>query len=154
MLYIKNNLDYAIGFRVKRGKREETFEFDCFRQYLDTGVVATTGVTEVREEDYNYLVTECKQFKKYIEKGYLSKTEKAGALAVADKMDELEKENNRLKAELEKAKKEVSAPVDNEEVKKLSDENITLKAELEALKKGGKKGKVKGKNSDTDTEGF
>lgn len=150
MLYIKNNLDYAVGFRVRRGRMEELIEFDCYRQYLDTGVIATTGVTEISEEDYNFLVENCKQFKQYVEKGYLSKTEKAGAVAVAEKIDELEAENNRLKAELEKVRKEASAPV--VDVDKLNEENLSLKEELEKLKKG--KNKAKGKSPAADTEGF
>ena len=38
MKYIKNNLGYAVSFKVE----EKTYEFDCERIYRDTGRIALT----------------------------------------------------------------------------------------------------------------
>lgn len=141
MKYVKNNLDYAVTFTVIKDSREKKYTFDCFRAYSDTGNVVTTGVTDISEDDYNFLYGTCKQFKQFIDKGFLSMTKESGALGVANKMNELEKENAKLRAELEAKTKEASTAT-NAEVKALEDENATLKAQLEAL--AGKKNKGKG----------
>ena len=149
MKYIKNNLDYAVAFTVTKDSREKKFVFDCFRQYSDTGNVVTTGVTDIEEVDYNFLYKECKQFKKFIDKGFLSMTNESGALGVANKMDALEKENAKLRAELEAKTKEASTAT-SEEMDAVKAENEDLKAQLEAL--AGKKGKGKGAKAEAKEE--
>lgn len=149
MKYIKNNLDYAVAFTVTKDSREKKFVFDCFRQYSDTGNVVTTGVTDIEEADYNFLYKECMQFKKFIDKGFLSITNESGALGVANKMDALEKENAKLRAELEAKTKEASTAT-SEEMDAVKAENESLKAQLEAL--AGKKGKGKGAETEAPEE--
>ena len=108
MKYIKNNLDYAVSFSVMDGTKERKFEFDCRRIYSDTGNVATTGVTAMEDADLDYLYKNCKQFKSFFDRGDLSKTSKEGANAVANKIDELTRENEKLKEQLAQKQKEAS----------------------------------------------
>lgn len=146
MIYVKNNLDYAVMFKAVKNGREVKFDFGCCRIYKDTGNIATTGVTPISEEDFKLLYETHKPFKNHIDKGYLEKTKTSGATSVANKMTALEKENEALKAQLAEKTKEASTAT-SEETKKLADENASLKAELEALKKGKK---IKGKSSETE----
>lgn len=151
MKYVKNNLDYAVAFTVVKDGREKKFVFDCYRAYIDTGNVVTTGVTDIEEADYNFLYENCKQFKQFIDKGFLSITKESGALGVANKMDALEKENAKLRAELEAKTKEASTAT-SEEMDAVKAENENLKAQLEAL--AGKKGKGKGAKPAEENDGF
>lgn len=151
MKYIKNNLDYAVTFSVTKDSREKKFVFDCFRQYSDTGNVVTTGVTDIAEEDYDFLYENCKQFKKFVDKGFLSITKESGALGMANKMDALEKENAKLRAELEAKTKEASTAVD-EEKKILEKENASLREQLELMGKSKGKGKKEEKAEEKATE--
>lgn len=150
MLYIKNNLKYAIAFKLNKGGKEKRFEFDCLRIFQDTGNIATTGVTPIADEDFDALYKNSKVFKDHMDKGYLEKTKEQGATTVANKMDSLEKENKVLKEQLAKKTKEASNAT-SEELEKTKEENATLKKQLEALKK-----EKKGKNKDKvdETEGF
>ena len=153
MKYIKNNLDYAISFEVKNETgRAKKFEFDCKRIYQDTGNIATTGVTAIEDEDFIFLMEKCPQFKKFFDESMLSKTSKEGANAVANKIDELTAENEKLKAQLEQKKKEANG----EELAKIKKENedkeatiSDLKAQLEALKKNKKSGKKSAETEET-----
>lgn len=164
MKYIKNNLDYAVSFSVMDGTKEKKFEFDCRRIYSDTGNVATTGVTAMEDADFDCLYKNCKQFKAFFDKGDLSKTSKEGANAVANKVDELTKENEKLKKQLAQKQKEASGEKTAEleaKNKKQADEISDLKKQLEALKKAKKGGKADDKGDETpaddkgdETEGF
>ena len=155
MKYIKNNLDYAVSFSVMDGTKERKFEFDCHRIYSDTGNVATTGVTAMEDADLDYLYKNCKQFKSFFDRGDLSKTSKEGANAVANKVDELTRENKKLKEQLAQKQKEASGEKtaeleakNKEQANKISD----LKKQLEALKKEKKVDKADDKAD--ETEGF
>ena len=155
MKYIKNNLDYAVSFSVMDGTKERKFEFDCRRIYSDTGNVATTGVTAMEDADFDYLYKNCKQFKAFFDRGDLSKTSKEGANAVANKVDELTRENKKLKEQLAQKQKEASGEKTaeleakyKEQANKISD----LKKQLEALKKEKKDDKADDKAD--ETEGF
>lgn len=150
MIYVKNNMKYAVMFKAVKNNREVKFEFDCQRIYKDTGNIATTGVTPISEEDYKLLYETVKPFKNHIDKGYLEKTKTSGATSVANKMTALEKENETLKKQLEEKTKEASTAT-SEENKKLADENASLKAQLEALKKE-KETKKKGSSKPAETE--
>lgn len=153
MLYIKNNVKYPLAFNIVKNGKEEKIVFDCLRIFQDTGNIATTGVTPISEEDFDELY-KVKVFKDHIDKGLLVKTKKAGATAVADKMDSLEKENKVLKEQLAKKTKEASTAT-NDELEKTKEENATLKKQLEALKKEKKKeNKDKDKDKVDETEGF
>lgn len=153
MKYIKNTLGYAVSFKLNQGGKEKKFIFDCFRIYTDTGNVATTGITPIADEDYALLLKENVPFKKFVESGVLVNSKKSEANSVAGKIDDLTKENEALKNELEKAKKSLGTG-ETEETKKLKEENkakddeiADLKAKLEAM---SKKGKQSGKTATSD----
>lgn len=155
MKYIKNNLDYAVSFSVMDGTKEKRFEFDCRRIYSDTGNVATTGVTAMEDAEFDYLYKNCKQFKAFFDNGDLSKTSKEGANAVANKVDELTRENEKLKEQLAQKQKEASGEKTAEleaKNKEQANEISDLKKQLEALKKAKKGNKAEDKAD--ETEGF
>lgn len=155
MKYIKNNLDYAVSFSVMDGAKERKFEFDCRRIYSDTGNVATTGITAMEDADFDYLYKNCRQFKAFFDRGDLSKTSKEGANAVANKVDELTRENEKLKEQLAQKQKEASGEKTAEleaKNKKQANEISDLKKQLEALKKAKKGDKADDKAD--ETEGF
>ena len=155
MKYIKNNLDYAVSFSVMDGTKEKKFEFDCRRIYSDTGNVATTGVTAMEDADFDYLYKNCKQFKAFFDRGDLSKTSKEGANAVANKVDELTRENEKLKEQLAQKQKEASGEKTAEleaKNKEQANEISSIKKQLEALKKAKKDDKADDKAD--ETEGF
>ena len=155
MKYIKNNLDYAVSFSVMDGTKEKKFEFDCRRIYSDTGNIATTGVTAMEDADFDYLYKNCKQFKAFFDRGDLSKTSKEGANAVANKVDELTRENEKLKEQLAQKQKEASGEKTAEleaKNKEQANEISDLKKQLEALKKAKKVDKADDKAD--ETEGF
>ena len=137
MTYVKNNSKYALSFKVEKDGKETRFSFDCKRIYQDTGNIATTGVTPIDENDYDFLYKNCKQFQKHVDSGELEKTKESGATTVANKMDSLEKENKILKQQLAEKTKEASTAT-SEELDSVKAENESLKAQLEALKKGKK----------------
>lgn len=138
MLYIKNNLKYAVAFKLNKDGKEKRFEFDCLRIFQDTGNIATTGVTPISEEDFDELYKNSKVFKDHIDKGYIEKTKEQGATTVANKMDSLEKENAVLRKQLEAKTKEASTAT-SEELEETKKENESLKKQLEALKKDKEK---------------
>lgn len=138
MLYIKNNLKYAVAFKLNKDGKEKRFEFDCLRIFQDTGNIATTGVTPISEEDFDALYKNSKVFKDHIDKGYIEKTKEQGATTVANKMDSLEKENAVLRKQLEAKTKEASTAT-SEELEETKKENESLKKQLEALKKDKEK---------------
>ena len=155
MKYIKSNLDYAVSFSVMDGTKEKKFEFDCRRIYSDTGNVATTGVTAMEDADFDYLYKNCKQFKAFFDRGDLSKTSKEGGNAVANKVDELTRENEKLKEQLAQKQKEASGEKTAEleaKNKKQANEISSLKKQLEALKKA--KADDKADDKADETEGF
>lgn len=134
MIYVKNNMRFAVMFKVEKNGREQRFELDCLRHYRDTGNIATTGVTPMSEEDFDFLYENSKQFKSHIDGGLLVKTKESGVTTQAQKMDSLEAENKLLKKQLAEKTKEASTAT-NEEVEAKDKEIASLKAELEALKK-------------------
>ena len=54
MLYIKNNVKYPLVFKITKNGKEEKIVFDCLRIFQDTGNIATTGVTPISEEDFDF----------------------------------------------------------------------------------------------------
>ena len=146
MKYIQNTGRYAIAFPITKNNREVKLELDKRRIYMDTGNIATTGITPVDEED----LKELKKIKRF------NSMVKAGDLTILDEEDvrtpeetkvaKLEEENKKLQEQLKKAEKADVKKVE-EEKKALADENASLKAQLEALTKRDNTPAV-------DTEGF
>ena len=158
MKYILNTGRYAIAFIIQKNKKEFRLELDKRRLYLDTGNVASTGITSVTEED---LIELKKQvfFNELVEKGSLSILEEDEVKSPSEnKMKKLEEENQKLLEKLAKAEKADVKKVEQEN-QILADENATLKAKLEALTKAqtpvaDEEADKKADKEDTDTEGF
>ena len=141
---IKNTGRYALAFTIHKNSKDVAVEFDRCRLYLDTGNVATSGITEVSDEDFE-LLKKNKQFVKAMETETFSEVtaEELASLAAKDA------EIAALKAELGKkapTKKELK---EKDEALAAKDEEInTLKAQLEALSKG------KDEAAASETDGF
>lgn len=136
---IKNTGRYALAFTIHKNGKDVVIEFDRRRLYLDTGNVATSGITEVSDEDFE-LLKKNKQFVKALETETFSEVtaeELASTTVDSEALAAKDAEIAALKAELGKkapTKKELK---EKDEALAAKDEEInTLKAQLEALSKG------------------
>lgn len=148
---IKNTGRYALAFTINKNGKDVAIEFDRRRLYLDTGNVATSGITEVSDEDFE-LLKKNKQFVKALETETFSEVtaeELASTTVDSEVLAAKDAEIAALKAELDKkapAKKELK---EKDEALAAKDEEInTLKAQLEALSKG------KDEAAASETDGF
>ena len=148
---IKNTGRYALAFTIHKNGKDVSVEFDRRRLYLDTGNVATSGITEVSDEDFE-LLKKNKQFVKAMETETFSEVtaeELASTTADSEALAAKDAEIAALKAELGKkapTKKELK---EKDEALAAKDEEInTLKAQLEALSKG------KDEATASETDGF
>lgn len=148
---IKNTGRYALAFTIHKNGKDVVVEFDRRRLYLDTGNVATSGITEVSDEDFE-LLKKNKQFVKALETETFSEVtaeELASTTADSEALAAKDAEIAALKAELGKkapTKKELK---EKDEALAAKDEEInTLKAQLEALSKG------KDEATASETDGF
>ena len=148
---IKNTGRYALAFTIHKNGKDVVIEFDRRRLYLDTGNVATSGITEVSDEDFE-LLKKNKQFVKAMETETFSEVtaeELASTTADSEALAAKDAEIAALKAELGKkapTKKELK---EKDEALAAKDEEInTLKAQLEALSKG------KDEADASETDGF
>lgn len=158
MKYVSNTGRYGVAFEVTFNGRPMTVEFDRKRVFLDTGNIATSGITKVEDELYDVLLTN-KRFKKMIDEGELKLVEEKDLKGTSEELDVLKAENEALKAQLEKAGKEGNTTKADKETKKelkaKDDEIKSLKAQIEDLTKD----KVKLEEAPTEapkdeTEGF
>ena len=136
---IKNTGRYALAFTIHKNGKDVVIEFDRRRLYLDTGNVATSGITEVSDEDFE-LLKKNKQFVKAMETETFSEVtaeELASTTVDSEALAAKDAEIAALKEELGKkapTKKELK---EKDEALAAKDEEInTLKAQLEALSKG------------------
>lgn len=148
---IKNTGRYALAFTIHKNGKDVAVEFDRRRLYLDTGNVATSGITEVSDEDFE-LLKKNKQFVKALETDTFSEVTAEELVSTAADSEVLvakDAEIAALKAELAKkapTKKELK---EKDEALAAKDEEInTLKAQLEALSKG------KDEATASETDGF
>ena len=148
---IKNTGRYALAFTINKNGKDVVVEFDRRRLYLDTGNVATSGITEVSDEDFE-LLKKNKQFVKALETETFSEVtaeELASTSADSEALAAKDAEIAALKAELDKkapTKKELK---EKDEALAAKDEEInTLKAQLEALSKN------KDEAAASETDGF
>lgn len=148
---IKNTGRYALAFTINKNGKDVVVEFDRHRLYLDTGNVATSGITEVSDEDFE-LLKKNKQFVKALETETFSEVtaeELASTTADSEALAAKDAEMAALKAELDKkapTKKELK---EKDEALAAKDEEInTLKAQLEALSKD------KDEAAASETDGF
>ena len=148
---IKNTGRYALAFTIHKNGKDVVVEFDRRRLYLDTGNVATSGITEVSDEDFE-LLKKNKQFVKALETETFSEVtaeELASTAVDSEALAAKDAEIAALKAELGKkapTKKELK---EKDEALAAKDEEInTLKARLEALSKD------KDESAASETDGF
>ena len=144
---IKNTGRSALAFTINKNGKEVNIEFDKRRLYLDTGNIATTGITEVSDEDFE-LLKKNKEFVKALETDTFSEVtaEEVINTSVDTKViAEKDAEIATLKAELDKkapTKKELK---EKDEALAAKDKEINnLKAQLEALNKSKGKDDITG----------
>lgn len=133
MKYVKNNGRYAFAYTFAKGALTMKVTFDRQRIYMDTGNIATTGITPINDETLEAL-QENKAFVKAMKEGILELVDKPN-LSTEDEVAKLKAENEKL---LKKLNKDNSA----KEIEKLEAEKAQLekdkadmKAQLEALAK-------------------
>ena len=130
MKYIKNNGRYAVAFTIVKNNRDIKISFDRRRIYMDTGNIATSGITEIEDSD----LVELKKLDRFAKLLETKEFEEVDGVKASDtgNSDELVKAKD---AEIAKLKKhlEDKAPTKKELTEK-DNEIKTLKAELEALK--------------------
>ena len=149
MKYVANNGRYGVAFEVTFNNRPMKIEFDRKRVFLDTGNIATSGITTVEDELYNVLLTN-KRFKKMLDEGELKLVDEKALKGTSEELDVLKAENEALKVQLKEAEKKNSKPKEdketNKELKAKDAEIKSLKAQLEAL--------TKDKKVETNVDGF
>lgn len=149
MKYVANYGRYGVAFEVTFNNRPMKVEFDRKRVFLDTGNIATSGITTVEDELYNVLLTN-KRFKKMIDEGELKLVDEKALKGTSEELDVLKAENEALKSQLKEAEKKNSKPKEDKEINKelkAKDAEIkSLKAQLEAL--------TKDKKVETNVDGF
>lgn len=130
MIYLKNTLPYILTVEIPTengyGKK---ITFNCYRLYTDTGNVASTGVTELSDADFEAL-QKIPAFQKVMASGQLVKTVKPEDTAMV--LQSVQVENKQLKQEAEKKEAEVKKI--SETAKALENENASLKEQLAALR--------------------
>lgn len=147
MKYIQNNGRYAIAFPIVKNGKEIKIELDRKRIFMDTGNIATSGITAVEDADLEEL-KKIKRFNNMLEAGELALTEKSAIETAETKVADLKKENAELREQLKSNPKA-------KELKEKDDEIKSLKAQIEDLTKD----KVKLEEAPTEapkdeTEGF
>ena len=153
MKYIQNTGRYAIAFCITKNNREFKLELDKRRIFMDTGNIATTGITPVEEADLKEL-QKIKRFNNMVKSGDLTiLDEEKVKTPEENKIKALEDKNRELEEKLQKAENADIKKVE-EEKKALADENADLKAQLEALTKGKKAKDEDEKKATDDSEGF
>lgn len=144
MKHVFNGGRYGVAFEVVVGGKERKVEFDRRRLFLDTGNIATSGITSIDDDVYEALKKNNKRFQKMIESGELKRVDEKALKGTSEEVSALAEENKQLKKQLAEASKQ-STP---KEVKKQLDDKDNeiknLKARLEALTEG----------KDSETEGF
>ena len=136
MKYILNTGRYAVGYVVKvENKPEIKVELDKRRYFQDTGNLATSGITKVEDDVYTAL-SKLKDFERRVKAGELTLVDEPKS--AEDTVAELKKENEELKAKLEKGSK---GKADNKEaekqIKEQAAEIASLKVQLEAYAQNG-----------------
>ena len=149
MKYVANNGRYGVAFEVTFNNRPMKIEFDRKRVFLDTGNIATSGITTVEDNLYEVLLTN-KRFKKMIDEGELKLVDEKALKGTSEELDVLKAENEALKSQLKEVEKKNNKSKEgketNKELKAKDAEIKSLKAQLEAL--------TKNKKVETNVDGF
>ncbi len=145
MKYVANNGRYGVAFEVTFNNRPMKIEFDRKRVFLDTGNIATSGITTVEDNLYEVLLTN-KRFKKMIDEGELKLVDEKALKGTSEELDVLKAENEALKSQLKEVEKKNNKSKEDKELKAKDAEIKSLKAQLEAL--------TKDKKVETNVDGF
>lgn len=145
MKYVANNGRYGVAFEVTFNNRPMKIEFDRKRVFLDTGNIATSGITTVEDDLYEVLLTN-KRFKKMIDEGELKLVDEKALKGTSEELDVLKAENEALKSQLKEVEKKNNKSKEDKELKAKDAEIKSLKAQLEAL--------TKDKKVETNVDGF
>lgn len=146
MKYIYNSGRYDLKFTVALNNRPFEVEFIRRRIFLDTGNVATSGITKIDDKVYDAL-KELKPFKKLMDNKTLVLTDEPKPSPTDTA--ELEAENKKLKEALKEAEKKSDDKESKKELEAKNKEIASLKEQLEALTKT-----KKGKTASANKEGF
>lgn len=148
MKYILNKGRYALTFKIIKNNLDFKIDFDKRRFYQDTGNIATSGITEVSDEDLVALKKN-KEFARLFDEdifeevdGYRTSTVPEEALKAKDA------EIAKLKKQLQEGETKGDKKEDKKKLEEKDIEIKSLKAQLEALKS------KKEKSAQEDVEGF
>lgn len=146
MKYVKNEGRYDLAYTYNKGAQRQKVKFIKRRVYMDTGNIATSGITAIDDKVFEAL-KENKAFQEALKNNALEIVE--APKTVEDRAAALAEENEKLKAELEAAKKAAPVAETSEDVEAIKKENADMKAKLEALaKKEAKKAAKANKGSE------
>lgn len=137
MKYIKNNGRYAFAYTYNKGALPMKVEFDRQRIYMDTGNIATTGITAI-SDDVLEALQENKAFVKAMKEGILELVDKPN-LSTEDEVAKLRAENEKLQKKLNKDNQAKEIEKLEAVNAKLEKDKADMKAQLEALAKAGEK---------------
>lgn len=130
MKYVKNNGRYAMAYTYMAGEREVKVELDRQRVYMDTGNIATTGITALEDKVFEAL-KENKVFAEDLAKGILAEVAKPSTSN--NELEALRAENEKLQKKLDKDSSAKALEKLEAEKAQLEKVNADMKAQLEAL---------------------
>lgn len=133
MKYVKNNGRYAFAYTYNKGALPMKLEFDRQRIYMDTGNIATTGITAIADDAFEAL-QENKAFVKAMKEGILELVDKPN-LSTEDEVARLRAENEKLQKKLNKDNSAKEIEKLEAEKAQLEKDKADMKAQLEALAK-------------------
>ena len=133
MKYVKNNGRYAFAYTYTKGALPMKVEFDRQRIYMDTGNIATTGITAIADDVFEAL-QENKAFVKAMKEGILELVDKPNT-STEDEVARLRAENEKLQKKLNKDNSaKIIEKLEAEKVQ-LEKDKADMKAQLESLAK-------------------
>ena len=133
MKYVKNNGRYAFAYTYTKGALPMKVEFDRQRIYMDTGNIATTGITAIADDVLEAL-QENKAFVKAMKEGILELVDKPNT-STEDEVARLRAENEKLQKKLNKDNSaKIIEKLEAEKVQ-LEKDKADMKAQLESLAK-------------------
>ena len=144
MKHVYNGGRYGVAFEVVVGGKERKVEFDRKRLFLDTGNIATSGITSIDDDVYEALKKDNKRFQKMIKSGELKLVDEKALKGTSEEASALAEENKQLKKQLAEVNKQSTSKEVKKQLDDKDNEIKNLKAQLEALTKG----------KDSETEGF
>lgn len=133
MKYVKNNGRYAFAYTYNKGALPMKVEFDRQRIYMDTGNIATTGITAIANDVFEAL-QENKAFVRAMKEGILELIDKPST-STEDVVARLRAENEKLQKKLNKDNSAKEIEKLEAEKAQLEKDKADMKAQLESLAK-------------------